>query len=127
MNTVCGTCNDTELIATTKAYRFGLRLLASLVKKEREYLCPRCGRRTSNDPISSDTPVDRRGRGNTRTGDVRRRQVMLTDVSPGGRDLMSVQFPAAYRSGRYVLFPTFEGNVQDGSVIRSVRRPGSHA
>ncbi len=117
MNPVCDTCNDTELIATTKAFRFGLRLLGNLVKKEREYLCPSCGQRTTDDPFASDTPMERTGNGNTRTGDVRRRHVMLHNLSADGKDSMSVQFPATYQNGRNVLLPTFEGNVQDGTVI----------
>ena len=36
MNLVCAACNDTELIATTKTFRFGLSFLNNLVKKERE-------------------------------------------------------------------------------------------
>ena len=38
-------CTDTELIATPRAFRFGLRLLGNLVKKETEYFCPACDRR----------------------------------------------------------------------------------
>ena len=117
MNPVCDTCHDTELSATTKAFRFGLRSLKSLVVTEREYLCPRCGQRTTDNPFSDDRPVDGTGRVNTRTGDVRRRHVMLTNLSGDGKDRMSVQFPASYQNGRNVLFPTFEGNVQDGTVI----------
>ena len=92
MAPVCDTCNGTELIATTKAFRFGLRLLDNLVKKEREYLCPSCGHRTTDDPFAFDTPVDGTGSGNTRTDDIRRRQVMLTNLSADRKDLMSVQF-----------------------------------
>ena len=109
MNRICDRCNDTELVATTKAFRFGLRLLDNLVKKEREYLCPSCGQRTTDDPLASDTPVDETGSSNTRTGDVHRRRVMLTNMSADGKDIMSVQFPAAYETGRDVLFATFEG------------------
>ncbi len=117
MNPVCDTCNETELIATTKAFRFGLRLLKNLAKKETEYLCPRCGLRTSNDPFASDTPVELTVDGDTRAGDVRRRQVMLDKRSGDRKDLISVQFPATYQVGQNVLWPTFEGNVQDGTVI----------
>ena len=117
MAPVCDTCNDAELIATTKTFRFGLRLLDNLVKKEREYLCPSCGHRTTDDPIASDRPVDGTGSGNTRTDDVRRRQVMLTNLSADRKNLMSVQFPATYQIDQNVLLPTFEGNVQDGTVI----------
>ena len=117
MASVCDKCNDTKLIATTKAFRFGLRLLDNLVKKEREYLCPSCGQRTTDDPFASDTPMERTGNGNTRTGDVRRRHVMLDNRSTDGKDLVSVQFPATYQNGPNVLLPTFEGNVQDGTVI----------
>ena len=117
MNPVCGTCNGTELIATTKAYRFGLKLLKNLIKKEREYLCPSCGQRTTDDPFASDTPVERTADGDTRAGDVRRRQVMLDKLSADRKDLISVQFPVTYQVGQNVLWPTFEGNVQDGTVI----------
>ena len=117
MAPVCDTCNDTKLIATTKAFRFGFRLLDNLVKKERGYLCPSCGQRTTDDPFASDTPMERTGNGNTRPGDVRCRQVMLTNLSADRKDLMSVQFPATYQIDQNVLLPTFEGNVQDGTVI----------
>lgn len=117
MNRVCDTCTDTELIATPRAFRFGLRLLGNLVKKETEYLCPACGRRTTDDPLAHETPVDRAADGGTRTGDVRRRQVMLHNLPADRREFVSVQFPAAYRADRNVLWPTFEGNVQDGTVI----------
>ena len=117
MKRVCDTCNDTELIATTKVFRFGLRLLGNLVKKEREYLCPSCGQRTTGDPFASETAAERTGNGHTQIGDVRRRHVMLDNLSVDGNDHMSVQFPATYENGRNVLLPTFEGNVQDGTVI----------
>ena len=117
MNLVCAACNNSELIATTKAFRFGLRLLNNLVKKEREYLCPTCGQRTTDDPLVSEMPVERTADGDTRTGDIRRRQVMLHNLSADRRDFMSVQFPAAYQVSQNVLWPTFEGNVQDATVI----------
>ena len=117
MNRVCDSCKDTELIATIKIFRFGLRLLDNLVKKEREYFCPSCGQRTTDDPFASETLVVSTGNGNTRTSDVRLRQVMLDNPSADRNGLMSVQFPAAYQNGRNVLLPTFEGNVQDGTVI----------
>ena len=117
MNRVCDRCSDAELIATTRAFRFGFRLLHNLVKKERQYLCPSCGQRITDDPFASDTPVDDTGSSNTRTGGVYRRRVMLTNMSADGKDMMSVQFPAAYETGKDVLFPTFEGNAQDGTVI----------
>ena len=117
MNRVCDACTDTELIATPKTFRFGLRLLGNLVKKETEYLCPACGRRTTNDPLAHETPVERTADDDTQTSDVRRRQVMLHNLPADRQDFVSVQFPAAYRAGRNVLWPTFEGNVQDGTVI----------
>ena len=117
MNRVCDACTDTELIATPKAFRFGLRLLGNLVKKETEYLCPACGRRTTDDPLAHETPVERAADGDTRTGDVRRRQVVLHNLSADRQVFVSVEFPAAYRAGWNVLWPTFEGNVQDGTVI----------
>ena len=43
--------------------------------------------------------------------------VMLTNLSADGKDHVPVQFPATYQVGQDVLWPTFEGNVQDGTVI----------
>ena len=117
MNLVCAACNEAELIATTRAFRFGLRLLKNLVKNEREYLCPACGRRTTDDPLASEMPVERDVDGDTRTGDVCRRRVWLRNLPADRKEFVSVQFPAAYRADRNVLWPTFEGNVQDGTLI----------
>ena len=117
MNPVCDTCHDTELIATTKAFQYGVRSLKRLVVEQREYLCPRCGQCTIEKAFSDDRPVVDTGRVSTRTGDVRRRHVMLSNLSGDVKDRVSVQFPAIYQNDRNVLLPTFEGNVQDGTVI----------
>lgn len=117
MNRVCDKCNDTELLVTTKTFRFGLRLLKNLTKHETEYLCPSCGQRTTDDPFASDTPAERTANANTRTGDILHRQVMLHNRLTDRKHFTSVQFPAIYQLDRNILFPTFEGNVQDGSVI----------
>ena len=117
MNRVCDSCTDTLLIATPRAFRFGLRLLGNLVKKETEYLCPACGRRTTDDPMAHETQVERAADGGPPTGDVRRRQVMLHNLPADRKEFVSIQFPAAYRADRNVLWPTFEGNVQDGTLI----------
>ena len=117
MNPVCNTCPHTELIATNRVFRFGLKLLGNLGQKETEYLCPNCGQRTIQYLLASDMPLDPAGSDDALTGDIRCRQAMLAELSPDERHLMSIQFPAAYRIGPNVLFPTFEGNVQDGSVI----------
>ena len=42
---------------------------------------------------------------------------MLDSRSADGKDFVSVQFPATYQIDQNVLLPTFEGNVQDGTVI----------
>ena len=55
--------------------------------------------------------------GDTRTGDVRVRHVMLHSLPAGRKSFISVQFPAAYQVGQNVLWPTCEGNVQDATVI----------
>ena len=117
MNPACGACHDTQPIAMTKVFRFGLALLGNLVKKETEYRCPSCGQRSTDHAFASDTPAHRTGDGDNGTEEVRRRRVMLTNLSADGKNRVSVQFPAVYRAGPNVLFPTFEGNVQDGSVI----------
>ena len=117
MNRVCDKCGDAELIKTARIFRFGHRVLNNLIKREKEYLCPTCGQHQTDNPITFDTPVERAVDGETRTNGVHRRQVMLDQLSTDGKDLMAVQFPAVYRVGQDVLWPMFEGNVQDGTVI----------
>ena len=117
MNRVCDTCKGTELVATTKAFRFGFGLLSNRVKKETEYFCPGCGQRTTDDPFASDAPVDGAESGNARTDEIRRRRVWLMDRTAYGKAFVSVQFPAIYQAGQNVLLPTFEGNAEDGTLI----------
>ena len=117
MAPVCDKCNDTKLIATTKVFRFGVRSLKSLVVEQREYLCPRCGRWSIWKAFSDDSPIVNTVGAHTRTGDDRRRHVMLSTLPADRKGRVSVEFPAIYQNGRSVLLPTSEGNVQDGTII----------
>lgn len=121
MSRTCNKCNDQELIVTsTNAFRYGIKALTPLIKIEVDYACPACGQKSGTEHVITDTGEFRIGqaeRSATYTGEVKHRQAMLSNSSSDSRRYTSIQFPAAYRVGENVLFPTFEGNVEDGTVI----------
>ena len=120
MNRTCTKCTDQELIVkSAKVFRHGVETLKSLVKVEVHYVCLGCGQKRAEERIIADTSelcIGLAERGDTQTAEVNRRNAML-NWSTDGRLHATVQFPAAYRVGENVLFPTFEGNVQDGTLI----------
>lgn len=47
---------------------------------------------------------------------------MVTRFAPGRR-IISIDYPAVFRDGENVLFPTSEGNVQDATVVDRYGEP----
>ena len=121
MGHACKKCGDQKLIVrSANVFRHGLEALKSLVKVEVDYVCPGCGQKSGEERIISANEVYRTGmaeRGATSTGKVKHHHATLTQTSSNHRRSTFVQFPAVFRVGENVLFPTFEGNVQDGTVI----------
>ena len=121
MKRKCDKCIDQELsVKSSNVFRFGVAALSSLVKIEVDYICPSCGKKTRTEGILTDTgqfPSQLAGVDAAGISEVRRQQAnFFRSFSPGQR-FMSVQFPAVFRVGENVLFPTSEGNVQDGTGI----------
>lgn len=117
MDRICDKCKDTRLVAVTRNFQFGLASFESLSMKEIEYFCPSCGQRTTNDPFSDSLPQSYSAGDNAPQSSACRKQVILLSNTSSKSDFVSVQFPAVYQVDSNVLFPTFEGNIQDGTVI----------
>ena len=116
----CPKCIDQELIVTPlNAWRHGVEPLKSLVKVEVEYICPGCGQKSWDEYIVPDNEEGRISiaeRGDTQSGAVKRHDATLFNPYDRKRRV-SVQFPAAFRVGENILYPTYEGNLQDGTLI----------
>ncbi len=127
MNRTCTKCIDQELTVTsTNAFRYGVEPLKSLVKIEVEFVCPGCGQKSGGDHIVLDNGklrIDIAEHGDAQTGEVKHHNADLSYRSPDGKRYASVHFPAAFRRGENVLFPTFEGTLQDGTVINQYGDP----
>ena len=121
MNRTCTECIDQELTVTsTNAFRYGVEPLKSLVKIEIEFVCPGCGQKSEVDhliPDNRELRIDIAERGSAQTGEVKHHNAGLSYLSPDGKRHASVHFPAVFRGGENVLFPTFEGTLQDGTLI----------
>ena len=116
MNRTCTKCIDQELIVTsTNAFRYVVEPLKSLVKIEIEFVCPGCGQKSGVDhivPNNGKLRIDIAEHGDAQTGEVKHHNAELSYRSPDGKRYASVHFPAAFRGGENVLFPTFEGTLQ---------------
>ena len=121
MKLTCKKCGDHELVVTSaNAFFHEVQTLSSLVKIDVDYLCPGCGQKTGQERVISKNEAHRRGLRNissSPTGEVKRHLASLSGYSSGGRPFTSLHYPSVYRPGENVLYPTFEGNVQDGTVI----------
>ena len=121
MKLSCNKCGDHELVATSaNIFLHEVQTLLSLVKVEVDYLCPGCGQKTSQERVIAKNKAHRIGLQNnssTPAGEVKRHLASLSSYSSVGRRFTSLHFPSVYRAGENVLYPTFEGNVQDGTLI----------
>ena len=121
MKPTCKKCGDHELVVTSSNIFFHeVETLSSLVKIEVDYLCPGCGQETGQERVISKNEAHRIGlqiNPSTPVGEVKRHLTRLSKFSSGDREFTSIQYNSAYRAGENVLYPTFEGNVQDGTGI----------
>ena len=121
MGHTCKKCGDQKLIVrSANVFRHGVEALSPLVKVEVDYVCPGCGQKTGEEHVITDNKAYRIGmaeRGATPTSEVKHHHATLTQTLSNHRRSTFVQFPAVFRVGENVLFPTFEGNVQDGTAI----------
>ena len=122
----CHKCGDQELrVESDKIFRLGVPQLASLVQREVRYACAVCkevrqvnirlidsGNHRPPIPLPSHASDDV----------VERKQVSAWQIFSDKR-LIALDYPAAFRVGDDVLFPTFEGNIQDATVIDRHGKP----
>lgn len=121
----CIQCGGQEFhVASDEVYRLGIPGWDSLVMQETEYACVACGEV---------------GQWNTRFHDLGNRLPPISLRSPtihdtvaykyvmrssfSDRRLLSVDYQAAFRTGENVLLPTFEGRVQDATVVDRYGKP----
>ena len=121
MKLTCKKCGDHELIVTsTNIYFHEVQALSSLVKIEVDYLCPGCGQKTGQERVITKNEARRINLQNSPSNparEVKRHLARLSDSSSRDCRFTAVHYPSVYRDGENVLYPTFEGNVQDGTVI----------
>ena len=121
MKPTCNKCGDRELVVTsTNVFFHKVKALSSLVKIEVGYLCPDCGQKTSQERVIGKNEAHRIGlqiSSSTPAGEVKQHLARLSNYSSGDRGFTDLHYPSVYRIGENVLYPTFEGNVQDGTVI----------
>lgn len=121
MKRPCSKCGHHELtIASSNVFLHAVKTISKLVKIEIGYICPSCGQKTRQEQILEMREAQRLGLLRSTTGpadEVKRHLATLFGPSFDGRRRPSIQFPSVFRTDENVLYPTFEGNVQDGTVI----------
>ena len=125
MHGTCSKCGKELRVESDKVFRLGLPQLASLVQREVKYACSVCKevRRVSNSLINSGNhrpPIPLRS--HARNDVVERKKVSVGKIFPDKR-LIALNYPAVFRVGDDVLFPTFEGNIQDATGIDRYGKP----
>ena len=115
----CFKCGDQELVQQpAKALHHWLPQLGAPIEINVGFNCPNCGREVSNSfryltgyklgPIQSDT---------SQANKVIRKHAQISLSPPNRKRWTTLGYPAAFRTGESVLFPTHEGNIQDGTLI----------
>ena len=116
----CHKCGDREFrVESDSIFRLAVPWLSSYLQREVEYACTACGevRQWSStrfnlgdgqQSISLRPPPD--------VGVVKNKHSQVAHYT-SGRDLIAIGYPAVFRDGENVLFPTSEGHVQDATVV----------
>ena len=121
MKPTCNKCGDHELVVTSSNVFFHeVKALSSLVKIEVDYLCPGCGQKTGQERVIGKNEAHRVGlqiSSSTPAGEVKQHFARLSNYSSRDHGFTGLHYPSVYRIGENVLYPTFEGNVQDGTLI----------
>ena len=116
----CLRCGDQEFrVESDYIFRLAVPWLSSFLQIEVEYACSACGAVRKWSPtlfdlgdghltISLRPPSD---------ADVVKNKHPRVSHRTSGGDCISIDYPAVFRDGEKVLFPTSEGNVQDTTVV----------
>ena len=117
----CYRCGDQELrVESDRFFRLGVPWIASVFQREIEYACPICG-----EVVQWHTSVTNAGnklpgispRPPTDNDAIERKRASVAQKFTTSGHFTSVSYPAVFRVGENVLFPTFEGNIQDATLI----------
>ena len=122
----CHKCGDQEFrVESDKVFRLGVPWLTSLLMREVKYACTNCGdvRQTSTRLFDLGNHRLPLSLGSPRNNDLVERKIASVGRFFSDKYLMVVQYPAAFRAGENVLQPTFEGNVQDATVVDRYGKP----
>ncbi|MDE3256988.1 MAG: hypothetical protein OYM47_04050 [Gemmatimonadota bacterium] len=125
-DTPCYKCGSQESrVESDKVFRLGVPHLASLVQREVKYACSVCKeiRQVSNRLIDSGNyrpPIPLRSHA---SNDVVEQKLVSVGQVFSDKRLIALDYPAVFRVGDDVLFPTFEGNIQDATVIDRYGKP----
>ena len=102
-----------------ETFRLGIPWLTSLFQHEVAYACAVCGKQVS-ERIWLDGTSHKTMPGFTRRTDgniVERKYARISGHRISGDRWVSLQYPGAMRADEGILYPTFEGNIQDATVI----------
>lgn len=116
----CHKCGDQEFrVESDKTYRLAVPWLSSFLQREVEYACTACGEVRQwgstffslgdghrSIPLRPPSAVD-----------VVKTKYSRVAHRTSDRSFISVDYPAVYRDGENVLFPTSEGNIQDATMV----------
>ena len=121
MNPSCRQCGHKELTeVSSNVFVHAVEPIANLVKVDVAYVCPDCGQKTGQEQVL-DMPDEHRarliGEPSGAAGKAKQHLATLIGSHSDGRRSSFLQYPSIYRAGENVLYPTFEGSLQDGTVI----------
>ena len=120
----CGDCGSQEWrVESSRIVRFGVPQLTAVSQAAVDYACQVCGKveRSLSDGAISRPDISQ-GR-ETSHAEVEQKRALIHKMSPSGSLGPTIQYPAVSHVGDNVLFPTFEGNIQDGTVIGQYGKP----
>ena len=118
----CSQCGDQELrLKSDDVFRVGIPWLARLLQREVHYACASCGRGVKGSIKSFVDPRNHRLRSPRTPGaeskPMERRHAMIYNSLAPTRRGPTLSYPAAFSAVDQALFPTFEGTMQDGTVV----------
>ena len=118
----CTQCGNQGLrLKSDDVLRVGIPWLARLLQREVNYACAVCGRRVKESIQPFVDPVNHRLRvpltPDAESKPIERRHAMIHNSSASLGPCPTLSYPAAFSAVGQVLFPTFEGTMQDGTVV----------
>ena len=118
----CSRCGDQDLrIKSDDVFRVGVPWLTRLLQREVSYSCVVCGNEVKGSIQSVMAPNNRRlpippSPGSENIAIERKHARIFNTSTSTGRG-PSFSYPAVFSSADHVLYPTFEGTIQDGTVV----------